>query len=217
MPAESKEEYLGAIYELEEAGRPAKTIDVARRLRVNPASVTEMLKKLAADDLVTYKPYRGVKFTQKGRARARKLKRKHRIIERFLHDVLRIRKDRVHEQACSMEHVLTDEVEDAMQDMLGNPTKCPDDGKPIPSAGSRKAAEENTLESARVNARVKVKKLAGGEIFRLKAKTLGIREGKQLKVVAREPAGGPIVIKAGNTTVTLGRGMARKIIVEDAK
>jgi DtxR family Mn-dependent transcriptional regulator len=134
MPGKSREDYLGAIYELEEAGCEAKTGDLAARLSVREASVTEMLGKLAEEGYIAYEPYKGAKLTAKGRRIAEKIKRRHRIIERFLYDVLGIRKEKVHEQACGMEHVVSGEVEKAMEDMLNNPTECPDDGKPIPPA-----------------------------------------------------------------------------------
>jgi Fic family protein len=84
--SESIEEYLEAIYAFNEKGETAKNADLAGRLKVSPPSVTQMIQKLAEEGLVTYEPYRGVTLTGSGTARAQKVVRKHRLLERFLHD-----------------------------------------------------------------------------------------------------------------------------------
>jgi len=127
----SIEEYLQAIYNLEEEQKPATTTEIAKRLGFAPPSVTEMLTRLAKEGYVTYEPYKGVTLTNEGRRLGGKITRKHRILERFLHDILKIRKDRAHAQACEMEHLLSDEAENGLCKMLHYPEKCPD-GKPIP-------------------------------------------------------------------------------------
>jgi len=217
MQSKNKEEYLAAVYELEEEGREAKTRDLALRLKVNDASVTEMLKKLSREGYVKYEPYKGVSLTKKGVKTASKIKRKHRILERFLHDILGISKKKVHDQACEMEHVISDEVEDAMEELLDNPKICPDDNKPIPNALRKKTTKKTrTLLNTKTGSVIVVGKLEGGTNFQQKMATLGIRQGKRIKVVAKEPVGGPLVVKIGNTTVTIGRGMARKINVKES-
>jgi DtxR family Mn-dependent transcriptional regulator len=128
----SSEEYLEALYNLSQDGAAASTSDISKRLNVAPASVTEMFKKLADNGYVNYSPYQGVTLTPKGFEVAEKMTRKHRLLERFLHDILNIGNDKVHKEACAMEHSLSDETERALCQTLKAPDKCPDDQKIIP-------------------------------------------------------------------------------------
>ena len=110
MSGNSVEEYLEAIYSFNEKGQLAKNSELAKRLKVAPPSVTQMVQKLAEEGLVEYEPYRGALLTGKGTALAQKVVRKHRLLERFLHDFLGIGLDKVHDEACRMEHGLSDEA-----------------------------------------------------------------------------------------------------------
>lgn len=217
MPGEYKEEYLETIFDLTEKDGSAKTSDIAKQMNVKPASVTEMLGKLADEGFVEHKPYYGTTLTRKGRNHAKKIKRKHRLLERFLYDFLGIKKTRVHEQACRMEHTLSDEAADALDEMMDYPSKCPDDGKPIPPLVETPLKEgEGRLVNVKPGEITHVLRFEGGRGLRANVRTMGVREGKKLKVVAKEPAGGPLVVKTGNTTVTMGRGMASRIIVSES-
>src|SRR4030065_539173 len=111
----STEEYLEALYNLTSENEPASTTAISKRLNIAPASVTEMMHKLA----------------KKGYRIAEKMTRKHRLLERFLHDVLKIGKDKIHKEACEMEHALSDETARAMCQTPKAPYKCPDDGQTI--------------------------------------------------------------------------------------
>ncbi|MBC8498120.1 metal-dependent transcriptional regulator, partial [Candidatus Bathyarchaeota archaeon] len=132
MSGNSVEEYLEAIYSFNEKGRLAKNSELAKRLKVAPPSVTQMVQKLAEEGLVEYEPYRGAFLTGKGTALAQNVVRKHRLLERFLHDVLGIGLDKVHEEACRMEHGLSDEAAAALCKVMDTPEVCPDDGMEIP-------------------------------------------------------------------------------------
>src|SRR5437763_713006 len=128
----STDEYLEAIYNLTQNGDPATTSAISKRLDIAPASTTEMLRKLADEDYVNYIPYQGVTLTSKGLGIGERMTRKHRLLERFLHDSLKIGNDKVHAEACAMEHSLSDEAERALCQALKVPDKCPDDEKLIP-------------------------------------------------------------------------------------
>src|SRR4030043_298048 len=128
----STEEYLEALYNLTRESEPASTSAISKRLNITPASVTEMMHKLANERYVNYSPYQGVTLTPKGYRIAEKMTRKHRLLERFLHDVLKIGNDRVHKEACEMEHALSDETARALCQTLKSPDRCPDDRKVIP-------------------------------------------------------------------------------------
>ena len=98
----STEEYLEALYHLTQDGRSAGTSDISKKLNISPASVTEMLKKLAEENMVSYHPYQGVTLTPAGYKIAEKMTRKHRLLEYFLHNVLNIGNEKVHNEACPL-------------------------------------------------------------------------------------------------------------------
>jgi DtxR family Mn-dependent transcriptional regulator len=125
MPAEQLEEYLESIYDIETKDGVAKTSAIAKCVKVAPASVTEALQTLSEKGLVHYEPYRGATLTDRGRETARNIKRRHRLIEVFLSDVLHISRDNVHEEACRMEHTISEETASALCKMLRAPSRCP--------------------------------------------------------------------------------------------
>ncbi|MDD1684659.1 MAG: metal-dependent transcriptional regulator [Methanoregula sp.] len=125
MASEQLEEYLESILDIEEKDGVAKTSAIAKCLKVAPASVTEALQTLADKGFVHYEPYKGAYLTDQGREMARKVKRRHRLLEVFLSDVLHINGENVHDEACRMEHTLSDETECALCKMLNAPARCP--------------------------------------------------------------------------------------------
>src|SRR3972149_9971508 len=133
MSTKSTEDYLKAFHVLSRNGRAVTTTEIAEHFKIAPPSVTEMLKKLAKKGYVKYSPYHGAHLTNKGFQIAERITRKHRLLERFLHDVLRIGKDKVHVEACEMEHALSDEAEESLCRFLNHPDKCPDDDRIIPA------------------------------------------------------------------------------------
>ena len=133
MTSKSVEDYLKALQKLSKNGEPVSTTQIAQYFKIAPASVTEMLKKLSQKNYVKYSPYRGAQLTSKGLQVADKVVRKHRLLERFLVDKLRMKKDEVHAQACEMEHSLSDGVEEALCRFLNHPDRCPDDSQTIPA------------------------------------------------------------------------------------
>jgi DtxR family Mn-dependent transcriptional regulator len=130
--SENVEEYLETIYKKSLADSMAKTTEISKDLGIAPGSVTQMLKKLESDGYVTYYQYKGVKLTDKGYKIARSIVRKHRILETFLYETLNINIEDLHEQACAMEHSLSDEAERKLCQLLDYPNQCPDDHNIIP-------------------------------------------------------------------------------------
>src|SRR5512147_2437140 len=104
MASEQLEEYLERILDIEEKDGIARTSAIARCMKVAPASVTEALQTLSDKGYVHYEPYRGANLTDQGREMARKVKRRHRLLEVFLHNVLHINDRNIHDEACRMEH-----------------------------------------------------------------------------------------------------------------
>jgi DtxR family transcriptional regulator, Mn-dependent transcriptional regulator len=127
------EEYLEAIHELEEEGTQVIQARLAERLGHSAPSVSEMIRRLATEGYLMV-TNRAVTLTAKGRIRAESVVRKHRLAERLLTDVIGLPWHKSHIEACRWEHVISDEVEARLVDLLGNPTTCPH-GNPIPGAG----------------------------------------------------------------------------------
>ncbi|MDP3765509.1 MAG: metal-dependent transcriptional regulator [Nanoarchaeota archaeon] len=127
----SREDYLRGLYILEEEKVEIKSIDLAHYLNVSKPSVSEMVKELDREGLISYKKYSKLKFTQKGRNIAQKLTSKHRLIELFLKNVLKLNSKNIHQEAHRLEHAFSDESVTKLRKLLGNPKKDPH-GKPIP-------------------------------------------------------------------------------------
>lgn len=126
------EDYLKAIYDIEQSGSAAATTDIAAQLDIAAPSVSEMVRRLAALGYVTHRRYRGVRLTRAGRSAALRTLRRHRILECYLTQVLGYRWDRVHEEAERLEHTASDELIERMAAALGNPSVDPH-GAPIPT------------------------------------------------------------------------------------
>jgi DtxR family Mn-dependent transcriptional regulator len=130
MALEQVEEYLETIYDIAGKDGLAKTTVIAKQLDVAPASVTESLRNLDKKGWVEYEPYVGAKLSAQGLEVVTRLKRRHRLIEVFLSDVLKIDPEKVHPEACRMEHYMSDETADALCRWLEAPSRSPH-GKPI--------------------------------------------------------------------------------------
>lgn len=130
----AEEDYLKAIYKIaERQGIPVNTSAIAEMMQTRPASVTDMLKKLAEKELIDYKRYHGVSLTKTGARWATQLIRKHRLWECFLVDKLGFNWDEVHEIAEQLEHIQSETLIDRLDDYLKNPKFDPH-GDPIPDA-----------------------------------------------------------------------------------
>jgi len=149
----SVEDYLKAIFELEAAAGVAGTNEVAAALRIAPASVSGMIRRLADQGLIAHEPYRGVRLTKAGRRAALRTIRRHRVIESYLTTALGYSWDRVHDEAERLEHAASDELIDRMASAIGEPAIDPH-GSPIPSrreadSGGREASSSRETRRAR--------------------------------------------------------------------
>ena len=127
----NKEDYLRGLYILKEEKGELKSVDLARYLNLSKPSISEMMHELNKTGLVSYKKYSKIKFTPKGRKIAKELTVKHRLIEIFLKNVLKIDSNKVHEEAHRLEHAFSEESIEKLRKLLGNP-KIDPHGKPIP-------------------------------------------------------------------------------------
>ncbi len=127
----TEENYLKAIFKLSERSDLVTTTDIANMLSIRSATVTDMLKKLAAKKFIKYERYKGLYLTEKGRSVGIKIIRKHRLWELFLVEKMKFKWDEVHEIAEQLEHIQSDELINRLDEMLGFPKSDPH-GDPIP-------------------------------------------------------------------------------------
>src|SRR4051794_198062 len=126
----AEQEYLEIMFWLEEAGLPMTGANIARAMRLSPPTVHEMIGRLSEDGYVERKPDKSLEFTVSGREHASHIVRRHRMIERFLTDVLGIPWDEVHEEAERLEHAMSPVLEERMRAAIGDARTCPH-GHPI--------------------------------------------------------------------------------------
>lgn len=138
------EEYLETIYELEEAGIVPMRARIVERLGVSAPSVSETVKRLEREGYLTLDESKAMVLTETGRKYATDVVRRHRLAERLLVDVLRVPWHQVHEEACRLEHAISDNLESHLIALLGDPATCPH-GNPIP--GSANAAPHEPTHS----------------------------------------------------------------------
>jgi DtxR family Mn-dependent transcriptional regulator len=128
----TKEDYLRAIYRLQEDGAPqVRAIDLAAKLNLSRSTVSERLQELSRQRLVNSPKYGAVSLTKKGNEIAANLTRKHRLVEVFLIKILGMKPSEVHEEAHALEHALSDTVAARLEKLLGSPTTDPH-GRHIP-------------------------------------------------------------------------------------
>ena len=198
------EEYLEAIYRLEKKTGSAKTMELARQLKVVPGSVTNTIESLERRGLVIHEPYRGVKLTEKGRKIALSVLRRHRLAERLLTDILHIDWSQVHEAACKLEHAIAPEIIKPLEKTLGHPRTCPH-GNPIPTACGG-IIEEKTEPLVNLSPKVSgiiVKIIDEKAEVLQRLATLGITPGVCVEVEKKAPFRGPITIRVGEASYTL--------------
>jgi DtxR family Mn-dependent transcriptional regulator len=214
---EASEDYLKAIYMLEQREDRVSTKLVAERLGVQPASATAMLKKLAGTRLLKHEPYRGVQLTDAGRKVALEVIRHHRLIETYLSEALGVPWDKVHDEAERWEHVLSEEMEDRIDAFLGHPTHDPH-GAPIPTrTGVVPPRAQISLAEVSVGETVEVAEVSDDDPELLRYLTsLELGLGTQLKVVGVEPFDGPLTLRLGDRKLPIGRAVAKRIRVRSA-
>jgi DtxR family Mn-dependent transcriptional regulator len=148
----AEEEYLQSLFWLQEAGLPMTGANLARAMQLSPPTVHEMVGRLERDGYVTRADDRSIAFTASGAAHAEGIVRRHRLIERFLTDILGVPWDEVHEEAERLEHAMSEVLEERMLAAIGDAKTCPH-GHPI-VAGTRIAGVP--LSDVGVGARVRV-------------------------------------------------------------
>jgi DtxR family Mn-dependent transcriptional regulator len=169
---------------------------------------------LAEQGLITHERYRGVRLTHAGRRAALRTIRRHRVIEAYLTRALGYPWDRVHDEAERLEHAASDELIDRMASAIGEPTTDPH-GAPIPTReGTLDDTPLRALDQIEVGERVTVQRVGDRDPGQLRyLGELGITPGRQVEVVSRAPFDGPIALRVGRATRSIGPSLARQILV----
>ena len=212
------EEYLECIYKLQEKSGVARTSDMVKSLNVAPGTVTNTVEWLEKQDMVTHKPYKGVKLTQKGRKIALQVIRKHRLSERLLVDILHMRRDKAHDAACKLEHSITDDMIKSLEEALKHPKTCPH-GNPIPTENGEIIEEESLplLEIA-VGEQCTVVKITEERYDLLNyLDKLGIAPKASIEILEKAPFDGPITVKVSATNHAISHAIASIIQVKRTK
>jgi DtxR family Mn-dependent transcriptional regulator len=217
VPSLTVENYVKSIALIaarSRAGTAVGTGELAQALSVSPGTVTGMLKTLSDANLATYTPYEGARLTEAGQRLALKVIRRHRLLERFLVETLKMPWDEVHEEAEHMEHAASERLIDRIDAFLGYPTVDPH-GDPIPRADGSLAEPEGTS----------LARFAPGQHFRvvrvidqdpsflryLSESALDLNATGEL--VENRPEAGALVCRLSGKNVALGLVAAGKVLV----
>ena len=207
-------ELLKAIYRLTRNSSFAHTGALAESLGVSPGTVTAVIKRLAEQNLLAHQPYRGVELTPSGRREAVAVIRRHRIVERFLADMLGYAWNEADRLAGAFEHELPQQVEDRLFVALHRPATCPH-GFPIPEQDVADIPEMPPLYALQPGdvAVVAVPGSTDPEVVEF-LETLGLTPGVRVEVREKHPFEGPLVLRVDGHDRTIGERVANQIFVK---
>ena len=231
---EKIEEYLEAIYNLTQNGQATTTSAISEHLNVALSSAIDMLKALADEKFIYYSPDQSVSLAPRGLGVGEKITRKHRLLERFLHDMLKLGKEKVHDEACAMEHTLSDEAEQSLCQTLKEPYKCPDDGKLIPPCNLNFSSCQECKDAGRGNfeaiqkrsenvvALSALKEKQEGTISFIRGENrilrrlcdMGLTPGTRISISRIAPLRGPVEVCVRGCKLALGEEIASNVFIE---
>ncbi len=215
----SVQDYLAAIYDLGGSGHPVIGARLAKHVRVSPPAVTEALRRMARAGYIRSGAGKEISLTRKGKALAEVMARRHRLLERWLTDILKLNWTEAHEEAHRLEHALSLRVEERLADLLGMPSTCPH-GNPIPGMPAPTPTHPFPLDEAEEGATVIVERITEeAEADRRLLEHLwksDVKPGTRLKIDEVAPWAGTITMTgtAGHgARIALGLAAAAKIWV----
>ncbi|MFA9477371.1 metal-dependent transcriptional regulator [Phycisphaerales bacterium AB-hyl4] len=219
MPSVTVENYLKQVYlEQQQVGDDLVPMGrLAAAMDVTPGTATSMVKALADAKLIDYAPRGGVRLTPEGTRLALQVLRRHRLIEQFLVEVLKLDWSEVHDEAEELEHAISDKVLAKIDELLGHPDTDPH-GDPIPPAtGTPRARTLTSLVDADEGRPLTIARVADQDAAFLQfADRHGLTPGASVTVTGRDPAADAVTVRpVGKRNVTLGLAAAAKILTED--
>ncbi|MDQ3709084.1 MAG: metal-dependent transcriptional regulator [Actinomycetota bacterium] len=211
-PTIATEDYLKTVFAMHTHGEAVTTTALARRLGLSPPSVSAMLKRLTAEQLVERPAGRRVALTPRGRQQALRVVRRHRLIETFLADVVGVPWDEVHAEAEVLEHAVSDRLEERIDAVLGHPTHDPH-GDPIPPrSGAHHESWSDPLATAHAGDRFRVERVSDRDSAALRyLAELGIKPGVVLEVTDWAPFGGPLWVRLDGQRHALGTALSHLV------
>ena len=220
MASSTVEDYLKRIY-LEGGSSSGDLVPMgrlARAMAVTPGTATSMVKSLLQARLVKYEPYAGVRLTRSGQKLALRILRRHRVIELFLVETLGMDWSEVHTEAEQLEHAVSEQVLEKMDEFLGRPGFDPH-GDPIPAEdGSVSSQRLDRLVDVGDGARCRVARIADqSPAFLRSVEQLGLVPGVQLRVEKRDEGAGTVRLRVGSRkAVTVAEEVAARVLVQAA-
>ena len=217
MLSQSAEDYLKVVYKLQDKHGEVATNAVSERMNVSAASVTNMIKKLADMGLVLHVPYQGVTLTETGRKVALEIIRHHRLLELYLAQAMGYSWDKVDAEAERLEHVISEEFEDKIDEMLGFPTLDPH-GDPIPTKdGMIDKSRYDRLVDIDPGCSVVIRRVPDSDPDLLRyLGNLGLKPDTMVTVLKKEPFDGPVLVRIGETEHHVGHQVASGVLVAGA-
>jgi len=195
----------------------AKTGDIAKILGITPGSVTNTLEVLESKGLVAREPYKGVKLTSSGRKLALLVFRRHRLAERLLTDLLHFDWTESHDEACKLEHVISERLAASIEKSLGNPRTCPH-GNPIPDESGviqpNKGQPLSELSSGEAAVLTHIPD-ESTELLSYLAR-LGMFPGTKIEIEEKAPFSGPMMVRVASSSYPLSLDVASGIYVQRA-
>jgi DtxR family Mn-dependent transcriptional regulator len=204
QPSRAVQDYLKALHRLGGVEDTVSPVDLATRLQVRAASVTGMLKRLAEGGWVEYEPGRGARLTPAGVAEARRVIRRHRLVELFLTRVLGLDWSEVDAEAEALEHAISPRLEQAIAAHLGEPLEDPH-GHPIPTReGALARRDLRPLHTFRAGQRAIIREVQDDSPERLRRwQDLGLVPGATVTFLRHQPLDGVFEVQVGKRAVTL--------------
>jgi DtxR family Mn-dependent transcriptional regulator len=205
QPSQAVQDYLKAIHRLGGADGIVLPNEIANALQVKPPSVTGMLKRLAEGGWITYAPGSGARLTDAGRAEARGVIRRHRLVELFLTRVLGLDWSEVDAEAEALEHAISPRLEQALADYLGEPLEDPH-GHPIPTRnGELQHRNLQRLSEFRDGQTAVIREAQDDNPARLRHwQSLGLVPGALVHVLSYQPLDDIFEVEVGGRLIRLG-------------
>ncbi|HZY88201.1 MAG TPA: metal-dependent transcriptional regulator [Gemmataceae bacterium] len=205
QPSRAVQDYLKAIHSLGGAEEVVSPVDIAARLQVRAPSVTGMLKRLAEAGWIAYEPHCGARLSAAGIAEARRVIRRHRLVELFLTRVLGLDWSEVDAEAEALEHAISPRLEQAIAAHLGEPLEDPH-GHPIPTReGAMARRQLQPLNTFRAGQRVLIREVQDDSPERLRRwQALGLTPGAVVHFLRYQPLDGLFEVQVGERVVPLG-------------
>lgn len=216
MASEQIENYLKNIYKLSSNEGKVTTSSLSEKLQISPASVSEMIKKLAEEGTLTHTPYKGVELTEEGKILALRIIRKHRLWEMFLVEVLHFRWDEIDDEAERFEHIMSDKMEEKIDHVLGHPLIDPH-GDPIPTKdGEIHCAMSYPLIECQAGTRVRVLRVSDSNSEMLQyVASIGISLMKEIMIKQKMNFDQSLMVVINGKEINISSTIASNIFVEN--